>query len=92
MERSRRSDRRYFYDWGKFADVREFNKKLKAHLSWSSNRAMRSLGRQSFLSRLATFPDLHHLQTQKKNKKNCLRGLQGQIIYVIIKVSPVGGI
>ena len=40
VERSHRSDQRYFYDWEKFADVQELNRKLSAHLSWYNNRPM----------------------------------------------------
>ena len=33
VERSHRNDQRYFYDWEKFADVKELNDKLKMHLA-----------------------------------------------------------
>ena len=47
VERSHRSDQRYFYDWEKFTSVEEFNEKLKEHLLWSNNKTMRILGRKS---------------------------------------------
>ena len=43
VERSHRTDQRCFYDWEKFADVRELNRKLGAHLAWYNSRLMRSL-------------------------------------------------
>lgn len=60
VERSHRSDQRYFYDWEKFADVHELNEKLKTHLSWSNNKSMRSLGWQSPLERLTAFLGSYH--------------------------------
>ena len=47
VERSHRNDQRYFYDWEKFRNVDELNEKLKAHLKWSNNKTMRTLGRKS---------------------------------------------
>lgn len=47
VERSHRNDQRYFYDWEKFRSVEELNEKLKAHLKWSNNKTMRTLGRKS---------------------------------------------
>lgn len=47
VERSHRNDQRYFYDWEKFEDVEELNKKLKAHLEWSNRKPMRTLGGKS---------------------------------------------
>lgn len=47
VERSHRNDQRYFYDWEKFADVEELNRKLKAHLAWSNRKPMRTLGGKS---------------------------------------------
>lgn len=44
VERSHRSDQRYFYDWETFQDVEDLNKKLSIHLEWSNNRRMRTLG------------------------------------------------
>ena len=44
VERSHRNDQRYFYDWEKFSDVEELNKKLKVHLAWSNRKPMRTLG------------------------------------------------
>lgn len=44
VERSHRNDQRYFYDWEKFRSVDELNEKLKAHLVWSNNKTMRTLG------------------------------------------------
>ena len=43
VERSHRNDQRYFYDWEKFADVKELNDKLKMHLAWSNQKPMRTL-------------------------------------------------
>ena len=60
VERSHRNDQRYFYDWERFASVRELNEKLKAHLSWSNNKAMRTLGWKSPLERLAGFLGSYH--------------------------------
>lgn len=47
VERSHRNDQRYFYDWEKFRSVDELNEKLTAHLEWSNNKTMRTLGRKS---------------------------------------------
>lgn len=47
VERSHRNDQRYFYDREKFRSVEELNEKLKAHLKWSNNKTMRTLGRKS---------------------------------------------
>lgn len=47
VERSHRNDQRYFYDWEKFSDINEFNRKLAEHLSWSNNKPMRTLGGRS---------------------------------------------
>jgi transposase len=44
VERSHRSDQRYFYDWETFKSVEEFNAKLAEHLRWSNNRRMRTMG------------------------------------------------
>lgn len=52
VERSHRNDQRYFYDWEKFADVRELNEKLKVHLEWSNRKPMRTLGGKSPLELL----------------------------------------
>ena len=52
VERSHRNDQRYFYDWEKFSDVEELNRKLKAHLAWSNRKPMRTLGRKSPLELL----------------------------------------
>lgn len=60
VERSHRSDQRYFYDWEKFVDVQELNRKLSAHLSWYNNRPMRSLDWASPLQRLESFLGSHH--------------------------------
>lgn len=60
VERSHRSDQRYFYDWEKFADVQELNQKLTTHLSWYNHKPMRSLGWLSPLERLAPFLGSHH--------------------------------
>jgi transposase InsO family protein len=47
VERSHRNDQRYFYDGEKFGDVDELNRKLAAHLEWSNNKTIRTLGRKS---------------------------------------------
>ena len=47
VERSHRNDQRYFYDWEKFADVEELNRKLKEHLAWSNRKPMRTLSGKS---------------------------------------------
>ena len=47
VERSHRDDQRYCYDWKHFCSVEELNEKLKAHLEWSNNKTMRTLGRKS---------------------------------------------
>ena len=52
VERSHRNDQRYFYDWEKFSDVEELNRKLKAHLAWSNRKTMRTLGGKSPLELL----------------------------------------
>jgi transposase InsO family protein len=44
VERSHRSDQRYFYDWETFRGVEELNLKLAKHLEWSNNRRMRTMG------------------------------------------------
>jgi transposase InsO family protein len=55
VERSHRNDQRYFYDWEKFGDVDELNRKLAVHLEWSNSKAMRTLGRKSPKERLEEF-------------------------------------
>jgi len=58
VERSHRTDQRYFYEWEKFDSVEELNKKLAIHLHWYNNRRMAVLGFQSPAQRLASFaPD-----------------------------------
>ena len=52
VERSHRNDQRYFYNWEKFSDVEELNRKLKAHLTWSNRKPMRTLGGKSPLELL----------------------------------------
>lgn len=47
VERSHRNDQRYFYDWETFSTLEELNQKLAAHLAWSNNKPMRTLGRKS---------------------------------------------
>lgn len=47
VERSHRNDQRYFYDWEKFVDVDQLNKKLREHLRWSNSKPMRTLGGKS---------------------------------------------
>jgi transposase InsO family protein len=44
VERSHRSDQRYFYDWETFRGVEELNLKLAKHLEWSNKRRMRTMG------------------------------------------------
>lgn len=53
VERSHRNDQRYFYNWETFRSVEELNEKLKAHLQWSNNKTMRTLGRKSPVQLLA---------------------------------------
>ena len=60
VERSHRSDQRYFYDWEKFSDVEELNRKLKSHLSWYNHRPMRSLGWLTPLQRLDSLLGSYH--------------------------------
>lgn len=60
VERSHRSDQRYFYDWEKFSNVQELNRKLRTHLSWYNKRPMRSLGWCSPLQRLTSLLGPHH--------------------------------
>jgi hypothetical protein len=55
VERSHRNDQRYLYDWEKFGDGDELNRKLAVHLEWSNNKTMRALGRKSPLERLKEF-------------------------------------
>ena len=43
VERSHRNDQRYFYDWEKFRNVEELNRKLAQHMIWSNNKPMRTL-------------------------------------------------
>jgi len=58
VERSHRTDQRYFYDWEKFGGVEEFNEKLAIHLAWYNHRRMAVLGFISPIQRLASFaPD-----------------------------------
>ena len=58
VERSHRTDQRYFYDWEKFDSVDEFNKKLAVHLDWYTKRRMAVLDFQSPAQCLAAFaPD-----------------------------------
>ena len=52
VERSHRNDQRYFYDWEKFAVVKELNGKLKKHLAWSNQKPMRTLEGKSPLELL----------------------------------------
>lgn len=52
VERSHRNDQRYFYDWEKFSDVKDFNLKLQKHLAWSNRKTMRTLDRKSPLQML----------------------------------------
>ena len=60
VERSHRNDQRYFYDWEKFATVRELNRKLEIHLLWSNQKPMRTLGWHSPLELLAAAFGSHH--------------------------------
>ena len=52
VERSHRSDQRYFYNWEKFGSVDELNRKLREHLNWSNRKPMRTLGDKSPLKLL----------------------------------------
>lgn len=47
VERSHRNDQRYFYNWEKFSNVKELNRKLRKHLKWSNRKPMRTLGGKS---------------------------------------------
>lgn len=47
MERIHRNDQRYFYDWEKFSDVQELNKKLADHLAWSNRKPLQTLDNKS---------------------------------------------
>lgn len=53
VERSHRSDQRYFYNWEKFSSLNDFNAKLVTHLTWSNSKSMRVLGRISPHERLS---------------------------------------
>ena len=52
VERSHRNDQRYFYNWEKFASVKDLNRKLKDHLHRSNRKPMRTLGGKSPLDLL----------------------------------------
>ena len=52
VERSHRNDRRYFYNWEKFASVKDLNRELEDHLHWSNRKPMRTLGSKSPLDLL----------------------------------------
>jgi transposase InsO family protein len=41
VERSHRTDQRYFYEWETFCDVTELNTKLAEHLEWTNTKPMR---------------------------------------------------
>lgn len=41
VERSHRTDQRYFYDWETFKDINDLNKKLAIHLEWTNTKPMR---------------------------------------------------
>ena len=60
VERSHRSDQRYFYDHEKFGDVSELNYKLIYHLAWSNHKSMRILGRVSPAQRLSSLIGSYH--------------------------------
>jgi len=60
VERSHRSDQRYFYDHEKFGDVSELNGKLKSHLVWSNHKSMRVLGAVSPAVRLSSLLGSYH--------------------------------
>jgi transposase InsO family protein len=60
VERSHRSDQRYFYDWEKFGDLDELNKKLANHLSWTNSKPMRTLGWLSPRNSLVSLLGSHH--------------------------------
>lgn len=44
VERSHRTDQRYFYNWERFGGIDEFNIKLAKHLDWYNHRRMAVLG------------------------------------------------
>ena len=50
VERSHRNDQRYFYDWEKFGNIDELNRKLREHLHWSNNKPMRIFAGKSPLA------------------------------------------
>ena len=50
VERSHRNDQRYFYDWEKFGNIDELNRKLREHLHWSNNKPMRIFAGKSPLT------------------------------------------
>jgi len=41
VERSHRTDQRYFYEWENFKDIDELNQKLAIHLEWTNTKPMR---------------------------------------------------
>ena len=41
VERSHRTDQRYFYEWESFRDINELNKELAIHLEWTNTKPMR---------------------------------------------------
>ena len=43
VERSRRNDQRYFYDWETFCGAEEPNAKPAEHLVWSKNKPTKTL-------------------------------------------------
>ncbi len=43
VERSHRTDQRYFYEWEKYFNVVEHNKKIAEHLEWSNNFSKTSI-------------------------------------------------
>lgn len=55
VERSHRTDQRYFYNWEKFGSLAEFNRKLAEHLEFTNNKTMRVLGFKSPARRLREF-------------------------------------
>jgi transposase InsO family protein len=55
VERSHRTDQRYFYNWEKFGSLDELNRKLAEHLEFTNNKTMRVLGFKSPAQRLREF-------------------------------------
>ena len=99
VERSHRNDQRYFYNWEKFASVKDLNRKLKDHLHWSNRKPIRTLGGKSPLDLLReilsnawffsiplffTFCGSYLFTTQKLSRVNHRIFLQAQGEYAML--------